>query len=60
MLVHFIHFYLLLGPLFYFYVRGLLKDEYRLNKTDLLHFIPAIVVFINIIKGGSQAYCQAV
>jgi len=49
MLVNFTPFYLLLGPLFYFYVRGLLKDEFRLKKIDLLHFIPAIVVFINIL-----------
>lgn len=49
MLVHFTPFYLLLGPLFYFYVRGLLKDEYGLKKSDLLHFIPAVVVFVNIL-----------
>jgi AraC-like DNA-binding protein len=48
MLVHFTPFYLLLGPLFYFYVRGLLKDDYRLSKADLLHFIPSILFFINI------------
>lgn len=49
MLVHFTPFYLLLGPLFYFYVRGLLKDDYRLNKIDYLHFIPALLFFINIL-----------
>lgn len=48
MLVHFTPLYLLLGPLFYFYVRGLLKDDYTLSKTDLLHFTPAILFLINI------------
>jgi AraC-like DNA-binding protein len=48
MLVHFTPFYLMLGPLFYFYVRGLLKDDYSLNKVDYLHFIPALLFFINI------------
>jgi AraC-like DNA-binding protein len=48
MLVHFTPFYLLLGPLFYFYVRGLLTDDHRLTKYDWIHFIPAILFFINI------------
>jgi len=48
MLVHFTPFYLMLGPLFYFYVRGLLKDDFRLNKIDYLYFIPALLFFINI------------
>jgi AraC-like DNA-binding protein len=48
MLVHFTPFYLLLGPLFYFYVRGLLKDDASLDKWDLLHFVPAFLFFINI------------
>jgi AraC-like DNA-binding protein len=48
MLVHFTPFYLLIGPLFYFYIRGLLTDDHKLEKTDLLHFIPALLFFINI------------
>ena len=48
MLVHFTPFYLLLGPLFYFYIRGLLIDDHRLTKFDFIHFIPAILFFINI------------
>lgn len=48
MLVHFTPFYLLLGPLFYFYIRGLLTDDHRLTKYDWIHFIPAILFFINI------------
>lgn len=49
MLVHFTPFYLLLGPLFYFYVRSLLVDDYRLSKNDYLHFIPAGIILINIV-----------
>ncbi len=48
MLVHFTPFYLMLGPLFYFYVRGLLNDDHRLSKRDLIHFIPALLFLINI------------
>lgn len=48
MLVHFTPLYLLLGPLFYYYVRGLLIDDHKLSKWDWLHFIPSILFFINI------------
>ncbi len=34
------------GPFLYIYVRGIIRDTYRFEKIDLLHFIPAIVVFI--------------
>jgi AraC-like DNA-binding protein len=49
MLVHFTPFYLLLGPFFYFYVRGLVNDNASLSKKDIIHFIPAILILINII-----------
>lgn len=48
MLVHFTPLYLLVGPLFYFYVRGVLNDDHTLSKKDLIHFIPAIIILINI------------
>lgn len=48
MLVNFTPLYLLLGPMFYFYVRGLLKDDSTLSKIDFIHFIPAILFLINI------------
>lgn len=48
MLVHFTPFYLLLGPFFYFYVRGLVYDDHKLYKKDIIHFIPAIIILINI------------
>jgi AraC-like DNA-binding protein len=48
MLVHFTPLYLLLGPFFYFYVRGVLNDDFKLSRKDIIHFIPAIIVLINI------------
>ena len=48
MLVNFVPFYLMAGPLLYFYFRGVLKDDHRLSKLDLLHFIPSIIMLINI------------
>ena len=32
----------LIGPLLYFYVRGVLNDEHRLKRGDFWHFLPAI------------------
>ena len=49
LLVNFTPLFILVGPVLYFYVRGLLRDDYRLDKRDLLHFIPAVLLFINII-----------
>lgn len=48
MLVHFTPFYLLIGPFLYFYVRGLVYDDHKLYKKDIIHFIPAIFILINI------------
>jgi AraC-like DNA-binding protein len=48
MLIHFVPFYLTLGPLFFFYVRSLLIDDHKLSKQDLIHFIPAVLSLINI------------
>lgn len=48
LLVNFTPLFILVGPVLYFYVRGLLRDDYRLSKLDWLHFIPAFLLFINI------------
>lgn len=48
LLVHFVPFYLMAGPLLFFYVRGLLKDDHRLSIQDLLHFIPSLLMLMNI------------
>ncbi len=48
LLVNFTPLFLLAGPVLYFYIRGLLRDDYRLNQSDWWHFIPALLLFINI------------
>ena len=46
MLIHFTPLYLLLGPFFYFYVRSLLVDDYRLTKKD--HFYNKALIKLNL------------
>ncbi len=36
----------LIGPLNYWYVRSTLKDDFRLKKRDLWHFLPAAVMLV--------------
>ena len=48
LLVNFTPLLILVGPVLYFYVRGLLRDDYRLSNLDWLHFVPAFLLFINI------------
>lgn len=48
MLVNFSPIFVLTGPALYFYVRSLLRDDYKLRRIDLLHFIPFLIYFINI------------
>jgi AraC-like DNA-binding protein len=47
-LVNFSPLYVLGGPLLYFYVRGIVNDNSRLQRSDILHFIPFIIYTINI------------
>lgn len=49
LLVNFTPLFLIVGPVLYFYVRGVLRDDYRLSKIDLLHFLPAFLLLINIL-----------
>jgi hypothetical protein len=37
----------LIGPMLYWYVRSVLTDDPKLKRSDLLHFIPAIIFFIS-------------
>lgn len=37
---------MLSGPMFYFFIRGLVRDDYEYTDKDLLHFVP---FFINMI-----------
>ena len=41
--------YFLIGPLAYFYVRSILRDNVKLSKTDYFHFLPFAVIFIGTI-----------
>ena len=40
---HFTPLYLLVGPLLYFYVKGVLSDELVFKRTDFIHLIPGII-----------------
>jgi AraC-like DNA-binding protein len=37
----------LIGPMLYWYVRSVLTDDPKLKRSDLLHFIPAVIFFIS-------------
>ena len=39
----------LIGPFAYFYVRSILRDNVKLTKTDNLHFLPFVIIFIGAI-----------
>ncbi len=45
--VHFMPLVVLTGPSLYLYIRSLLKDDASLQKIDLIHLVPAILLFIN-------------
>ena len=49
MITNFSPLFVLIGPAIYLYVRGLLEDDSKLRKTDLLHLIPFFLYFINIV-----------
>ncbi|MTI20791.1 AraC family transcriptional regulator [Fulvivirga sp. RKSG066] len=34
------------GPIFYFYTRSFLQENFRINKGDALHFIPFSIFFV--------------
>jgi AraC-like DNA-binding protein len=41
--------YLLAGPFFYFYTRGVVEDEFIFRRLDLLHFIVPFIQIIGIL-----------
>jgi len=43
---HFTPLYLLVGPLLYFYVKGVLSDELVFKRTDFIHLIPGIIQLV--------------
>ena len=46
---HFTPLMLLLGPFLFFYVRGTLDDTTHLKKSDIFHFIPAVIHLVGIV-----------
>jgi len=36
----------LIGPMLYWYVRGVLSDQNRLREQDLFHFLPMLIYFV--------------
>ena len=54
---HFTPIYLMIGPFLYFYVRGVIQDDFLWKKTDLIHLIPAalqLAIIIPYTFGYSQ------
>jgi AraC-like DNA-binding protein len=56
LLVNFTPLFLLAGPMLYFYVRGVLRDDFRFSKFDWMHFIPAFILLINILPHLFSTY----
>jgi AraC-like DNA-binding protein len=56
LLVNFTPLFLLTGPMLFFYVRGVLRDDYKFIKFDWLHFIPAFILLINIFPHLFSSY----
>ena len=55
---HFTPLMLLLGPFLFFYVRGTLDDTTRLKKSDVFHFIPALIHLIGIVPYSLQSFSE--
>ena len=49
-LIHFQPLLVLIGPMLFFYVRGVINDEHKLSKRDWPHFIPAFLFLVNTFK----------
>jgi AraC-like DNA-binding protein len=47
--IHYFPIYLLNTPFLYFYVRAVLTEKIRIKGWDYLHFIPFVIVFINVL-----------
>jgi AraC-like DNA-binding protein len=57
---HFTPLMLLLGPLLFFYVRGTLDDTSLLKKSDIFHFIPAVIHLIGIVPYTLQPFSEKI
>ncbi len=47
--VHWLPVSYLLGPFLFYYVKTLVTDQHKLEKTDLFHLLPAVLIAINIL-----------
>ncbi|MEY2903998.1 MAG: hypothetical protein RJA52_14 [Bacteroidota bacterium] len=45
---HFAPLYLLLGPFLYFYLRGIIQDDFIFKKTDIWHYLPFILMVFSL------------
>jgi AraC-like DNA-binding protein len=41
--------FFLIGPMAYFYVRSIFRDKVKLSKTEYLHFLPFVIIFLGLI-----------
>jgi AraC-like DNA-binding protein len=57
---HFTPLMLLLGPFLFFYVRGTLDDTSLLKKSDIFHFIPAVIHLIGIVPYTLQPFSEKI
>lgn len=57
---HFTPLMLLLGPLLFFYVRGTLDDTTHLKKSDIFHFIPALIHLVGIVPYSLQSFSEKI
>ena len=48
-LIHYFPIYLLITPFLYFYVRAVLTEKIQIKGWDYLHFVPFLVILINIL-----------
>ena len=55
---HFTPLMLMLGPLLLFYVRGTLDDTTHLKKSDIFHFIPAVIHLVGIVPYTLQPFSE--
>jgi AraC-like DNA-binding protein len=54
--VHYFPIYLLNTPFLYFYVRAVLTDRIHINGWDYIHFLPFVIVLINIFPFAIQSW----
>jgi AraC-like DNA-binding protein len=52
--------FFLLGPAGFFYIRSVLRDDARLSKWDMLHFIPFLVQLVNALPYIFTSYAYKV